>query len=57
MLLIKKKYIKVDYLVWNCELNEIKRKHFLNKFHKFTIDGFTVVKSGKLERSLFYFKR
>ena len=26
-----------------CELNEIKSKYFLKKFHKFTNDGFRVV--------------
>ena len=30
-----------------CELSEIKSKHFLKKFHKFTNDGFRVVLTCK----------
>ena len=40
------------------ELNEIKSKHFLKKFHKFTDDGFRVVITWKTrnKRSLFPLK-
>ena len=38
---ITKPYIFVEILY--CELNEIKSKHFLKKFHKFTNNSFKMV--------------
>ena len=34
-----------------CELNEIKSKHFLKKFHKFTNNSFTMVITWKIRNS------
>ena len=38
-----KPFIFVEIL--HCELNEIKSKHFLKKFHKFTNNSFRMVKN------------
>ena len=47
-------FIKIPY----CELNEIKSKHFLKKFHKFTNNNFRMVITWKTRniRSLFPLK-
>ena len=42
---ITKPYIFVEILY--CELNEIKSKHFLKKFHKFTNNSFRIVITWK----------
>ena len=36
-------FVEISY----CELNEIKSKHFLKKFHKFTNNGFRMVITWK----------
>ena len=53
---IIKPFIFVDTAY--CELNEIKSKHFLKKFHKFTNNSFTMVITWKTRsiRSLFPLK-
>ena len=38
-----------------CELNEIKSKYFLKKFHKFTNNGFRIAMTWKLEICDTYF--
>ena len=47
-------FVEIPY----CELNEIKSKHFLKKFHKFTNNSFTMVITWKTRniRSLFPLK-
>ena len=47
-------FVKIPY----CELNEIKTKHFLKKFHKFTNNSFRMVITWKTRniRSLFPLK-
>ena len=44
-------FVEIPY----CELNEIKSKHFLKKFHKFTNNSFRIVITWKTRniRSLF----
>ena len=48
------KFVEILY----CELNEIKSKHFLKKFHKFNNSSFKMAKMWKTRniRSLFPFK-
>ena len=47
-------FVEIPY----CELNEIKSKHFLKKFHKFTNNSFRMVITWKTRniRSLFPLK-
>ena len=47
-------FVEIPY----CELNEIKSKHFLKKFHKFTNNSLRMVIKGKTKniRSLFSLK-
>ena len=47
-------FVEIPY----CELNEIKSKHFLKKFHKFTSSSFRMVITWKIKniRSLFPLK-
>ena len=42
---IMKPFISIE--IPYCELDEIKSKHFLKKFHKFTNDGFRVAMTWK----------
>ena len=48
-------FVEIPY----CELNEIKSKHFLKKFHKFTSNNFRMVIMWKTRniRSFFPFQR